>query len=168
MGVLLNQREENDGEESRFSKEQIIDKEALRRPRPVPAAPNERWSGDFTADTPADARPFRTLNLVNDWSREYVAIEVARAIPGERVTCVLDRLAVERGLPRTIWVDNGPEFAGRALDQWAFERGVALRFIAPGKPIQNYVESFDGRFRDECLNLNWFTNLSDAIEKIET
>jgi len=140
----------------------------LRRPKPVPAAPNERWSMDFTADTLADARPFRTLNLVDDWSRECVAIEVARSIPGERVTRVLDRLALERGLPRTIVVDNGPEFAGRALDQWAFERGVELHFIEPGKPIQNcYVESFNGRFRDECLNLNWFTSLSDAIAKIE-
>ena len=140
----------------------------LRRPKPVPAAPNERWSMDFIADTLADGRPFRTLNLVDDCSRECVAIEVARSIPGERVTRVLDRLASERGLPRTIVVDNGPEFAGRALDQWAYERGVELHFIEPGKPIQNcYVESFNGRFRDECLNLNWFTSLSDAIDKIE-
>jgi putative transposase len=140
----------------------------LRRPKPVPAAPNERWSMDFTADTLADSRAFRTLNLVDDFSRECVAIEVARSIPGERVTRVLDRLASERGLPRTIVVDKGPEFAGRALDQWAFERGVQLHFIEPGKPIQNcFVESFNGRFRDECLNLNWFTSLSDAIDKIE-
>jgi len=140
----------------------------LRRPKPTPAAPNERWSMDFTADTLADARSFRTLNLVDDFSRECVAIEVARSIPGEWVTRVLDRLAAERGLPRTIVVDNEPEFAGRALDQWAFERGVELHFIEPGKPVQNcFVESFNGKFRDECLNLNWFTSLSDAIKKIE-
>jgi putative transposase len=140
----------------------------LRRPKPIPAAPNERWSMDFTADTLADARPFRTLNLVDDFSRECVAIEVARSIPGQRVARLLDRLAIERGLPKAIVVDNGPEFAGRALDQWAFERGVELHFIEPGKPIQNcFVESFNGRFRDECLNVNWFTSLSDAMEKIE-
>jgi putative transposase len=140
----------------------------LRHPKPVPGATNERWSMDFTAETLADSRAFRTLNLVDDYSRECVAIEVARSIPGERVTRVLDRLALERGLPRTIVVDNGPEFAGRALDQWAFERRVELHFIEPGKPIQNcFVESFNGRFRDECLNANWFTSLADAIEKIE-
>lgn len=140
----------------------------LRQPKPVPEAPNERWSMDFTADTLADARPFRTLNLVDDFSRECVAIEVARSIPGERVTRVLDRLATERGLPRTIVVDNGPEFARRALDQWAFDRGVTLHFIEPGKPVQNcFVESFNGKFRDECLNVNWFTNLTDAVERIE-
>jgi putative transposase len=140
----------------------------LRQLKPVPGAPNERWSMDFTADTLADARPYRTLNLVDDFSRECIAIEVARSIPGERGTRVLDRLATERGLPRTIVVDNGPEFAGRALDQWAFEHGVTLHFIEPGKPVQNcFVESFNGKFRDECLNVNWFTNLTDATEKIE-
>jgi putative transposase len=113
-------------------------------------------------------RPYRTLNLVDDFSRECVAIEVARSIPGERVTRVLDRLATERGLPRTIVVDNGPEFAGRALDQRAFDRGVTLHFIEPGKPVQNcFVESFNGKFRDECLNVNWFTSLADAVTRIE-
>jgi len=93
----------------------------------------------------------RTLNIVDDFTRECVAIEVDRSLPGLRVTRVLDRLALAVGLPDTIVVDNGPEFAGRTLDTWAYARGVTLRFIRPGKPIENaYVESFNGKFRDEC------------------
>ena len=123
---------------------------------------------DFTADTLADGRNFRTLNIVDDYSRECVAIEVDRSLPGLRVARVLDRLHAITGLPQTIVVDNGPEFAGRALDAWAYARGVTLRFIRPGKPIENaYVESFNGKFRDECLNEHWFLNLADAKAAIE-
>jgi putative transposase len=123
---------------------------------------------DFTTDTLADGRNFRTLNIVDDFTRECVAIEVDRSLPGLRVTRVLDRLAAD-GLPQTIVVDNGPEFAGRALDAWAYARGVTLRFIRPGKPIENaYVESFNGKFRDECLNEHWFVSLADAKTTIET
>ena len=140
---------------------------AERMPLPTPSAPTERWSMDFTADTLADGRNFRTLNIVDDFTRECVAIEVDRSLPGLRVTRVLDRLAAA-GLPQTIVVDNGPEFAGRTLDAWAYTRGVALRFIRPGKPIENaYVESFNGKFRDECLNEHWFVNLVDAKTTIE-
>jgi len=141
----------------------------VRHPKPVPEKANDRWSMDFTRDTLADGRPFRTLNLVDDFSRECPTIEVARSIPGERVVRVLDRVAAERGYPRALVIDNGPEFAGVALDRWAYEHGVALHFIEPGKPVQNcFIESFNGKFRDECLNANWFTSLADAIEKIET
>ena len=101
---------------------------------------------DFTVDTLADGRGFRTLNIVDDFTRECVAIEVDRSLPGLRVARVLDRLHATVGLPQTIVVDNGPEFAGRALDQWAFERGVELHFIEPGKPIQNCYVDFNGRF----------------------
>lgn len=140
----------------------------LRHPKPIPEKANDRWSMDFTRDTLADARAFRTLNLVDDFSRECPTIEVARSIPGERVTRVLDRVAAERGYPRVLVVDNGPEFTGVALDRWAFEHDVELHFIEPGKPVQNcFIESFNGRFRDECLNVNWFTSLADAVEKIE-
>jgi putative transposase len=98
---------------------------------------------DFTTDTLADGSNFRTLNIVDDFTRECVAIEVDRSLPGLRVTRVLDRLHATVGLPRTIVVDNGPEFAGRALDAWGYVRGITLRFIRPGKPIENaYVESF--------------------------
>ena len=137
---------------------------------PLPAATRqlERWSMDFTTDTLADGRNFRTLNIVDDFTRECVAIEVDRSLPGLRVTRVLDRLLATIGLPQTIVMDNGPEFAGRTLDAWAYTHGVTLRFIRPGKPIENaYVESFNGKFRDECLNEHWFVSLVDAKAVIE-
>jgi putative transposase len=139
-----------------------------RAPLPVPTHRGVRWSMDFTLDTLADGRAFRTLNIVDDFTRECVAIEVDRSLPGLRVTRVLDRLEATVGLPQTIVVDNGPEFAGRTLDAWAYAHGVTLRFIRPGKPIENaYVESFNGKFRDECLNEHWFVTLVDAKETIE-
>jgi len=136
---------------------------AERVPLPTPSRPGERWSMDFTTDTLADGRNFRTLNIVDDFTRECVAIEVDRSLPGLRVTRVLDRLRATIGLPQTIVMDNGPEFAGRTLDAWAYANGVMLRFIRPGKPIENaYVESFNGKFRDECLNEHWFISVVDA------
>ena len=141
---------------------------AERIPLPTTSQRLERWSMDFTTDTLADGRNFRTLNIVDDFTRECVAIEVDRSLPGLRVTRVLDRLHTTVGLPGTIVVDNGPEFAGRALDAWAYARGITLRFIRPGKPIENaYVESFNGKFRDECLNEHWFVSLADAKTAIE-
>ena len=141
---------------------------AERIPLPTASQRLERWSMDFTTDTLADGRNFRTLNIVDDFTRECVAIEVDRSLPGLRVTRVLDRLHAAVGLPQSIVVDNGPEFAGRTLDAWAYARGVTLRFIRPGKPIENaYVESFNGKFRDECLNEHWFVSLADAKAVIE-
>ena len=141
---------------------------AERAPLPAPSRRLERWSMDFTVDTLADGRGFRTLNIVDDFTRECVAIEVDRSLPGLRVTRVLDRLHAAVGLPQTIVVDNGPEFAGRTLDAWAYAHGITLRFIRPGKPIENaYIESFNGKFRDECLNEHWFVSLADAIDTIE-
>lgn len=142
---------------------------AARVPLPTPSQRQERWSMDFTVDTLADGRGFRTLNIVDDFTRECVAIEVDRSLPGLRVARVLDRLHAAIGLPQCIVVDNGPEFAGRTLDAWAYAHGVTLRFIRPGKPIENaYVESFNGKFRDECLNEHWFVSLADAKTAIET
>ena len=139
-----------------------------RIPLPAPRRRLERWSMDFTVDSLGDGRGFRTLNIVDDYTRECVAIEVDRSLPGRRVTRVLDRLHAAVGLPQTIVVDNGPEFAGRTLDAWAYARGVTLRFIRPGKPIENaYVESFNGKFRDECLNEHWFVSVADAQAVIE-
>jgi putative transposase len=139
-----------------------------RVPLPRPSRPGERWSMDFMLDTLADGRPFRTLNIVDDFTRECVAIEVDRSLPGARVVRVLERLRAEIGLPLIIVTDNGPEFAGRTLDAWAYAAGVAIRFIRPGKPIENaYVESFNGKFRDECLNEHWFVNMVDAQITIE-
>jgi len=115
-----------------------------------------------------DGRPFRCFTLVDDFTRECPAIEVAHSLPAWRVIHVLERVAVERGLPKSIVCDNGPEFAGKALDRWAYEHGVVLQFIRPGKPIENaYCESFNGKLRDECLNANWFVSLADAQRVIE-
>lgn len=120
------------------------------------------------SDALGDGRKFRTLTLVDDLTRECPAIEVDFSLPGERVVRVLDRVAAERGYPKVIVCDNGPEFRGETLDQWAHRHGVVLDFIDPGKPIQNaYIESFNGRFRDECLNENWFVSLVDAQGTIE-
>lgn len=139
-----------------------------RVPLPTPTRRGERWSMDFTLDTLADGRAFRTLNIVDDYTRECVAIEVDRSLPGLRVTRVLDRLRGAIGLPQSIVLDNGPEFAGRTLEAWAYAAGVTLCFIRPGKPIENaYVESFNGKFRDECLNEHWFVSLADAQAAIE-
>jgi putative transposase len=135
---------------------------------PIPQCINERWSMDFVTDSIVTGRRFRALTIVDDYSRECPAIEVDTSLGGRRVVGVLERLAETRGLPEVITIDNGPEFAGRALDEWAYRKGVKLNFIRPGKPIENaYAESFNGRFRDECLNTNWFLNLGHARNVIE-
>ena len=122
-----------------------------RVPLPAPTRRRERWSMDFTLDTLADGRAFRTLNIVDDYTRECVAIEVDRSLPGLRVTRVLERLRATVGLPQSIVLDNGPEFAGRTLEAWAYANTLTLCFIRPGKPIENaYVESFNGKFRDDA------------------
>jgi putative transposase len=141
---------------------------AQRRPLERAERLNQYWSMDFMGDTLANGRTFRTLNIVDQCSRECLALEVDTSLPGLRVARALDRLARERGLPEALVIDNGPEFTGKALDQWAYEHGVQLHFIQPGRPIQNaFVESFNGRFRDECLNQHWFTSLADARTQIE-
>jgi putative transposase len=124
---------------------------------------------DFAADTIVTGRRFRALAIIDDYSRECPAIEVDTSLGGARVVDVLERLVDTRGLPKVITMDNGPEFAGRALDEWAYRRGVRLNFIRPGKPIDNaFAESFIGRLRDECLNENWFMSLRHARDIIET
>ena len=139
-----------------------------RQPKPVPSAPNERWSMDFVHDTLFNGDVFRVLTIVDDHSRESPGLVVDRSISGHRVARELDRIAVARGLPAVIVTDNGPEFTSRALDEWAYRRGVRLHFIQPGKPTQNcFVESFNGKFREECLNEHWFTSLEDAKRTIE-
>jgi putative transposase len=136
---------------------------------PMPGQPNERWSMDFMGDTFASGRTFRTLNIVDDASRECLAIEVDTSLSGYRVARVLDRIAATRPLPALIVSDNGPEFTSKVLDASAYEHHVRLHFIRPGKPVENaFVESFNGKFRDECMNENWFLGLADAREKIET
>ena len=139
-----------------------------RSPMACPRGPNERWSIDFVRDTLADGRVFRGFTVVDDFTRECPAIEVDHSLPGERVARTLERLSEERGLPSTIVCDNGPEFQGQVLDFWAHRHGVTLAFIQPGKPVQNaFIESFNGKLRDECLNESYFTSLRDARARIE-
>jgi putative transposase len=136
--------------------------------RPAPVEANQRWSMDFVSDSLANGRRVRILTVVDDFTRECLAMEVDTSLPGLRVARVLDQLGQVRGLPEVITVDNGPEFAGRALDAWAYARRVQLHFIEPGKPVQNaYIESFNGRLRDECLNEHGFGSLRQARDIIE-
>jgi putative transposase len=139
-----------------------------RRPLPKPIAPNISWSMDFVADGLANGRRLRCLTIVDDYTRESLAIAVDTSLPGLRVREVLQRLAESRGLPQSITVDHGPEFESQVLDAWAYQNGVRLAFIRPGKPNENaYVESFNGRLRDECLNEHWFLTLAHAQTAVE-
>jgi putative transposase len=139
-----------------------------RAPIAVPTRANELLSMDFVSDALGDGRRFRALTIVDAVTRESPAIEVDFSLPGERVVRTLDELGQTRGYPVGIVCDNGPEFRSEALDQWAAAHSVALHFIDPGKPIQNaFIESFNGRLRDECLNESWFVSLADAQQTIE-
>lgn len=135
---------------------------------PQAAKPNQRWSMDFMSDALSDGRKIKVLPIADDYTHKCHAIEVDTSINGRRVCEVLNRIAYKEGLPEVITIDNGPEFIGKALDSWAYQRGVHLRFIRPGKPVENaYIESFNGKFRDECLNEHWFTSPDRARQVIE-
>ncbi len=135
---------------------------------PRPIAPRQQWAMDFVSDHLACGRRFRSLTVVDEFSRFSPGILVETSISGERVARFLDELAATSGLPARIVVDNGPEFISNALDKWAYERGVKLHFIKPGTPTQNaFIESFNGSFRNECLNANWFDSLDHARRLIE-
>ena len=135
---------------------------------PAPTRPNERWSMDFVSDVTWNGRRFRIFVVVDDFTRECLALVVDTSISGARVARELDAIAATRGLPAMTISDNGPEFTGKALDGWAYQRGVKLHHIRPGKPVENaYVESFNGKLRNECLNQHWFTDLLDARRLIE-
>jgi putative transposase len=139
----------------------------LRQPKVIAVAPNISWSMDFVSDGFVDGRRLRCLNIVDDFTKECLAIEVDTSLPGRRVVGVLERLAENRGLPKSVTVDNGPEFISKVLDEWAYRRQLQLRFIEPGKPQQNaYIESFNGKFRDECLNEHWFLSMRHARQVI--
>ena len=129
---------------------------------------NENWSMDFMSDQLYDGRRIRLLTLVDNFNRESLAIEVGEHIGSDRVVEVLNKLGELRDLPKRIQVDNGPEFISKRLDQWAYFNRIELDFIRPGKPTDNaLIEAFNGRFRQECLNENWFMSLEDAREKVE-
>lgn len=139
----------------------------LARPADRPTRLNQRWSMDFVSDALANGDRFRVFNLVDDFSREALAMEVDKSLPALRVIRILDLVAEERGYPDVLVCDNGPEFISAALDQWAYQHGVKLHFIRPGKPVENcFVESFNGKFRDECLNEHWFVGLDEARQII--
>jgi putative transposase len=139
-----------------------------RDDRAVAVSANESWSMDFMSDQLSDGRWIRVLTIVDNFTRESLAAEVESGFTGHAVTAVLARIARQRGCPKTVRVDNGPEFTSVALDQWAYLNKVTLDFSRPGKPTDNaFIESFNGRLRAECLNQHWFTSLSDAKETIE-
>jgi putative transposase len=139
-----------------------------RAPMALPQGPNQRWSLDFVSDALASSRRFRVLTLVDDFTRECLALVVDNSLSGIRVARELDRVAEFRGLPCMIVSDNGTELTSHAILAWQEERGVEWHYIAPGKPMQNgFVESFNGRLRDECLNEHLFTNLPEARRLIE-
>jgi putative transposase len=141
---------------------------AQRLLRPVASFVNESWSMDFVTDSLFDGHRFRSLTVVDNFSRECLAIEVGQHVRGEQVVGVMERIKRTHGTPCFIRVDNGPEFISKDLDKWAYDNKVTLDFSRPGRPIDNaYVESFNGSFRDECLNTNWFLSLEDARKKIE-
>lgn len=136
-----------------------VERQALE----LPSGPNEVWSMDFVSDALANGRRIKVLTIVDDFSKEAVDLVADFGISGNYVTRVLDQAARFRGYPKAIRTDQGPEFTGSALDQWAYRHGVQLKLIQAGKPTQNaFIESFNGRFRDECLNDHWFTTLPEA------
>lgn len=139
-----------------------------RIPLAVPSAPNQRWSLDFVSDQLASGRRFRVLNIVDDYSRECVGQLVDTSICGTAVGRFLDELSRTRALPGTLVSDNGSEFTSKAMFLWSHRTGVKLHFIQPGKPTQNaFIESFNGKFRDTCLNQYWFVDLNDAYSTID-
>ncbi len=138
-----------------------------RGPAPRATQPIERWSRDFVHDALAGGRPFRVLTVIDQWSRQSPLLEVAFRMSGVTVSQALDRVLLAH-TPRSITVDHGTEFTSRALEDWAYRRRVELDFIRPGKPVANaFIEAFNGRLRDECLNVHQFTSLEDARAKID-
>jgi putative transposase len=135
---------------------------------PLLVRPNQEWAMDFVSDALTTGRALRTFTLIDSYTKESLAIEVNTGISSRQVTRVLERVMAERGVPGSIRCDNGPEFTSLFFIEWCKDQGVTVIHIQPGKPVQNgHVESFNGRFRDECLNPNLFINLNDARRKIE-
>lgn len=139
-----------------------------RQPIELPTAPNQRWSMDFVSDQLSNGRRFRVLNVVDDYSREMLGQLISTSINGRQVTRFLDQLIEERRKPSKVICDNGTEFTSKAMFFWSKETRVTLGFIQPGKPTQNaFVESLNGKFRNECLNLHWFRSLDEARYEID-
>lgn len=142
--------------------------EAVRQPLPKARACNQCWSLDFTADGLTDGRTFRTLNVIDDYNRELLGIEIDYSLPAGRVTRLMDRLVERYGKPERIRSDNGPEFISQTLQDWCGKKQVGLHWIEPGKPTQNaYIERFNGTFRREVLNANTFSNLAQVRRSVD-
>src|SRR5229473_8531828 len=146
-------------------------KQIARRARvatPKATRPNERWSMDFMSARLLDGRWFRVLTVVDQFTRECLALLADNSLNGHKVALALSQLVAERGAPLSITADNGSEFVSKTMDAWSYQHGVQLDFIRPGKPVENsYIESFNGRLRDECLNVEVFFALSDVRDKLE-
>ena len=142
---------------------------SLQRGHVPPATgPNQHWSMDFVHDQMLDGRKFRILAVIDQWSRECVSLEPGFRLTGRCVGHALDQAAIARGMPRAITVDNGTEFTSKALDEWAYRRGVKLDYPRPGKPTDNgLIESFNGRLRDEFLNTHEFVTMQDVRERLK-
>ena len=139
-----------------------------RPPRIRPRAPDVAWSMDFVSDQTVSGKRFRALTVVDLFTRECLAIEPGQSLGGVDVVNVLRRTAAVRGAPKRIHCDNGSEFAGRLVDLWAYANGVVMEYSRPGKPTDNaWIESFNGTLRDECLNVHWFDDLTDARRKLQ-
>jgi putative transposase len=137
--------------------------ERVKQPLTVPTAPNQVWSIDFMSDALVDGRKFRLLNIMDDFNRESLAIEVDTSLPSLRVIRVLEHLLKQRGKPANIRVDNGPEFISHKLAQWCNQKQITLQFIQPGRPMQNaYVERKNGSIRRELLNVYLFYSLNEV------
>ncbi len=140
----------------------------VRQNRPAVKSADECWSMDFVADQLVDGRRLRVLTIVDNFTRESLGLYAAQNIKGDDVVEVLEDIVAHRGKPARIQVDNGSEFTSRSMDLWAYLNTVKLDFSRPGKPTDNaFIESFNGKFRAECLNENWFLSLADARDKIE-
>lgn len=155
LGLMVSKR--------RRRKSQCVEQQPLQ----LPSVANHTWSMDFVMDALSNSRRIKCLTIVDDYTKECLDIPVATGISGDEVVMTLDAIAAFRGYPESIRTDQRPEFTGKALDQWAYRHGVILKLIQAGKPTQNaYIESFNGKFRDECLNEHWFRDLSHARELI--
>jgi putative transposase len=149
-----------------------VERKKIARRQRVPAVqalgPNEGWSADFVSDKLTDGRSIRILTVIDQFARECVWLEADRSMSGPKVVAALTRAIEERGAtPTSMTLDNGSEFAGRAMEAWAIAAGVQLCFIRPGRPVENgFIESFNGRLRDECLNVEWFASLAEARDKL--
>lgn len=140
----------------------------LRVVPPPPTRARQQWTMDFTQDSLSTGRQFRTLNLIDAFTRECLLIEADHSLTGPRVVRALERLKELYGKPEVIRIDNGTEFTSSAVDAWAYANQVRLDFITKGKPTENgHIESFNGKFRDECLSENWLISLDDARRKVE-